>query len=457
MVAFLMGLYFGTIYLLFSRLKLAWTKNRIIGVCVAGFLVLLILILGWKISAPTIPSGAFATGPVLEMRSDVSGRVVQVWVTKPRDVKKGEPLFQIDPEPYRFEMDRAEAKLEQAKSDIAALKDQYTAAVAAEGQAKQHIHTLQASRKAAEAQVETLVDKSKEAERDLAAAEANVVQSRAQSKAAEIEVEMAREAFKTSAVSQLQLTEAEKAAEASRAAVVAAEATRDKARIRLEQTLKSELAGARATAEQARSAVTEAEDALKAATAQASELKTRLNSTIDGEHTEIRQARESYEIAKWNYEHTTTYAPVDGFVIDPTLREGAMVRALDKVMSVVSDEDRWVIARVPQYLADFIEEGNEVEMTFAMYPGRIFSGKLTKRLWAAGESQKPTSGSLPDLNTVQGSRYYAVRIDLDEMPADAPLRFGATGTASVYTEYWKPFRLIQKMVINMEAWMNYLP
>jgi hypothetical protein len=53
--------------------------------------------------------------------------------------------------------------------------------------------------------------------------------------------------------------------------------------------------------------------------------------------------------------------------------------------------------------------------------------------------------------------YYAVRIRMDEMPEDMPLRFGATGTASVFTEHWKPFALIQKMVINMEAWMNYLP
>ncbi|MHC4411348.1 MAG: hypothetical protein ACYS0F_20400, partial [Planctomycetota bacterium] len=63
----------------------------------------------------------------------------------------------------------------------------------------------------------------------------------------------------------------------------------------------------------------------------------------------------------------------------------------------------------------------------------------------------------PDLNTIQSSMYYAVRIRMDEMPEDMPLRFGATGTASVFTEHWKPFALIQKMVINMEAWMNYLP
>ena len=456
MVAALMGLYFGLIYLLFSKLKLAWTRNRIIGVCVAGFFVLLILILGWKISAPTITNGAFATGPVLEMRTDVSGRVVKVWVTTPRDIEKGEPLFRVDPETYRDKMNLAAAQLEQTKNEIAALGVSYEGAVAKESQARQHVETQRASQKVAEAQVQTTKDKIEEARSDLAAARANLDKSVAQSKATQIELQMAREAFKTNAVSKLQLTEAEKNDEGARAGVESAKANVEKVRVAFEKTLPSQLRGAVATAEQAKSSVAESEDALRAAEAQTRQLKIQLDSKIDGEHTAIRQARENFNVAKWNFEHTTTYAPVDGFVIDPTLRVGTVVKAFDKVMSIVSNEERWIIARVPQYLTDFIEEGNEVDLTFSLYPGKIFTGKLEKRLWAAGESQKTTS-TIPDLNTIQSSMYYAVRIRMDEMPTNTPLRFGATGTASVYTEHWKAFALIQKMVINMEAWMNYLP
>ncbi|MHC4451768.1 MAG: HlyD family secretion protein [Planctomycetota bacterium] len=456
MVAALMGLYFGLIYLLFSKLKLAWTRNRIIGVCVAGFFVLLILILGWKISAPTITNGAFATGPVLEMRTDVSGRVVKVWVTTPRDIEKGEPLFRVDPETYRDKMNLAAAQLEQTKNEIAALGVSYEGAVAKESQARQHVETQRASQKVAEAQVQTTKDKIEEARSDLAAARANLDKSVAQSKATQIELQMAREAFKTNAVSKLQLTEAEKNDEGARAGVESAKANVEKVRVAFEKTLPSQLRGAVATAEQAKSSVAESEDALRAAEAQTRQLKIQLDSKIDGEHTAIRQARENFNVAKWNFEHTTTYAPVDGFVIDPTLRVGTVVKAFDKVMSIVSNEERWIIARVPQYLTDFIEEGNAVDLTFPLYPGKIFTGKLEKRLWAAGESQKTTS-TIPDLNTIQSSMYYAVRIRMDEMPEDMPLRFGATGTASVFTEHWKPFALIQKMVINMEAWMNYLP
>ena len=456
MVAALMGLYFGLIYLLFSKLKLAWTRNRIIGVCVAGFFVLLILILGWKISAPTITNGAFATGPVLEMRTDVSGRVVKVWVTTPRDIEKGEPLFRVDPETYRDKMNLAAAQLEQTKNEIAALGVSYEGAVAKESQARQHVETQRASQKVAEAQVQTTKDKIEEARSDLAAARANLDKSVAQSKATQIELQMAREAFKTNAVSKLQLTEAEKNDEGARAGVESAKANVEKVRVAFEKTLPSQLRGAVATAEQAKSSVAESEDALRAAEAQTRQLKIQLDSKIDGEHTAIRQARENFNVAKWNFEHTTTYAPVDGFVIDPTLRVGTVVKAFDKVMSIVSNEERWIIARVPQYLTDFIEEGNAVDLTFPLYPGKIFTGKLEKRLWAAGESQKTTS-TIPDLNTIQSSMYYAVRIRMDEMPEDMPLRFGATGTASVFTEHLKPFALIQKMVINMEAWMNYLP
>jgi multidrug resistance efflux pump len=455
MVAALMGLYFGAIWLIFNKMGIAWTKNRTIGVVLAGCVVLMILILGWHISAPTVNDGAIVTSPVIQMRTDVGGRVVKVWVTTQREVKKGEPLFQINPEKYEFELGLATAQLAQAKRDVEALGASLEAALAAEDQSKAHIATLQSSVKATAAMAQSVRDKIDETRHLYDRARADVTKAIAQSNASNAEVEMVRGAFKTSAASKFQLTEAEKNAEAATAAVAGSKANAESVRVALEHTLPSQLKAAEADEEKSQRAVEEAKDAVKQAMAHAREVKIKLESTIDGEHTLIRQARENHAIAKWNFEHTTTYAPVNGRVETATLRPGDMVRALDRVMTIVSTEEYWVVAAVPQYLADFVAEGDPIDLTLSMYPGQVFTGKVERTIWASSAAQLSPSGELPDIRQIQEAGPFAVRIRLDPPPAEFPMRFGAVGTASIYTEYWKPFRLIQKMVINMQSWTNY--
>ena len=456
MVTALMGIYFFVVWLIFKKLGVAWTKNRTIGVVVAGFFVLIILMLGWKISAPTVTDGAVTTSPVIQMRTDVSGRIVKVWVTQPRDVKKGEPLFQVDPARYRFKMELADAQLKQAREDVKALGASYDAAVALVQQAGRRVTTQQAAVRVAAASVASTRDQIVEARSEYAKAKADVDKAESTSEAARVTVEMVEEAYKSNATSKYQLTEAQKNADAAAAAVVAAHAGAEKSRVRLEQTIPSQLTGAQAQQQQAQSGVGEAESALAAAMAQAREVKAKLDSTIDGEHTVIRQARENYELAKWDFEHTTTYAPVDGEVVSTVIRTGTMMRAFDYAMTVISTEESWIVAAVPQYLSDFVEEGNPVDITFTMYPGQIFQGIVKRRLWANQKAQALPSGELPDITQVSESGPYAVRIELTGVPAEFPIRFGAVGTASIYTEYWTPFKAIQKMVINMSSWMNYL-
>ncbi|MEJ1160663.1 HlyD family secretion protein [Prosthecomicrobium sp. N25] len=53
---------------------------------------------------------------------EVSGRVVSIAVTEGQPVQPGDPLFQIDPEPYRLALREAEAKVEGVRSDLAGLK-----------------------------------------------------------------------------------------------------------------------------------------------------------------------------------------------------------------------------------------------------------------------------------------------------------------------------------------------
>jgi len=281
MVAALMGFYFGLIWLIFTKMKIPWTKNRVIGVVVSGFGVLVILVLGWHISAPTVSDGAIVMSPVVSMRTDVGGRVVKVWITHPRDVRKGEPLFQVDPDTYAYKLKSADAQLKQAQEDVAALGASYQSASASVEQARARVKTQEAAREAAAAQAQTVRDQIEGARQTVARAAADLERAVATAKAAETTVAMVRKAFESSATSELQLTEAEKNAEAAAAQVKAARAGEVETRIALERTLPSQLKAAQAQEKRASRAVEEARSAVKVSVENAARIDDRWRTHLD--------------------------------------------------------------------------------------------------------------------------------------------------------------------------------
>jgi RND family efflux transporter MFP subunit len=54
----------------------------------------------------------------VEVRARVSGYVTKIHFTDGKEVQAGEPLFEIDPRPYQFTLDAAQARLEQAEAQL---------------------------------------------------------------------------------------------------------------------------------------------------------------------------------------------------------------------------------------------------------------------------------------------------------------------------------------------------
>ena len=88
-------------------------------------------------------------------------------------------------------------------------------------------------------------------------------------------------------------------------------------------------------------------------------------------------------------------------------------------------------------------------------PGRILNGTVESIIWASGEGQSDPSGSLPDIDTLQGGTALAVRVTFPDLPQTLELPVGAGGRAAIYTEKGKPFRIIRKVIIRMYTWLNY--
>ncbi len=75
--------------------------------------------------------------------SDVSGRVIRLWVQDNQSVVQGQPLFQLDPARYRLAVDQSRAELEAARMAVRQMQADYQKAVAERDAEKSHLQFAQ--------------------------------------------------------------------------------------------------------------------------------------------------------------------------------------------------------------------------------------------------------------------------------------------------------------------------
>ncbi|CAM2767902.1 HlyD family secretion protein [Vibrio mytili] len=77
-----------------------------------AFLFVFIYFLVADLAMPLTPQ-AMATRVVTKVSPRVSGQITQLYVENNQEIHKGDPLFQIDPQPYQLAVERAQLNLEQ--------------------------------------------------------------------------------------------------------------------------------------------------------------------------------------------------------------------------------------------------------------------------------------------------------------------------------------------------------
>ena len=73
---------------------------------------------------------AYVKADIVQVSSDVAGRVIEINVKDHGHVKVGDLLLKIDDEPYRMALDKAEAELDQTRASVESLRAQHAEAVA---------------------------------------------------------------------------------------------------------------------------------------------------------------------------------------------------------------------------------------------------------------------------------------------------------------------------------------
>jgi RND family efflux transporter MFP subunit len=161
--------------------------------------------------------------------------------------------------------------------------------------------------------------------------------------------------------------------------------------------------------------------------------------------------------ANYNLEQTVVHAPSDGYVTNLGLMKGARVAnlPLSPVMAFIDTSQTVVGVEVAQIYTRYIEPGQDVEVTFKIFPGQVFQGKVESVLEATSSGQVVASGAAVKPPQVAAAPF-VVRIKLDNAKLAASLPAGAAGDAAIYTEHIKPSHIIRKVILRQIAIVNYV-
>jgi multidrug resistance efflux pump len=429
-IELIIGTYGLICWLLFKKFRViptnAYTVSSAIMIGVAFLALLAVTLMKYHPASSDARLYTFTT-PIVPQ---VAGRVVEVPVTANVPLREGEVLFQIDAQPYWYEVNRLEALLASANAGLGQLEKRLSAAEAATDQAR----------------AELLVSESeydREARQELEQARFAADQVRAQVTLAGADYDRYRELYDKGTVPRQKFEQVQEQL----------------------QRLQAQLKQAESTIRQAEEAVAGGGDRLQAvrdrqrqAEAREEEIRIELESESGGANPAVQQVVAELGAARWRLDEATVRAPADGYVTQLTLRPGQMATTLPlvPVMVFVHDEQPGLIASFPQNVIADLKLGLEAELAFKAYPGKIFPATVSHLLPATAEGQLTPGGQLRAATPATSPGRILVVFDYGDDVASLGLPGGAQATVAVYTEHLHALSLVRKIVLRIKSWENYI-
>ncbi len=173
---------------------------------------------------------------------------------------------------------------------------------------------------------------------------------------------------------------------------------------------------------------------------------------------QILRAEAQLADAKWQLSQTTYHAPANGTVVGLTLRPGAMAVPLPMTpaMNFIEDE-QWILGIFRQNEVRKIKPGQEAEVAFKMYPGRIVKCKVDSIMWATAQGQLPIGTMNPGGGVVPiPANSLAVRLLPDAKDKDIFLAAGANGAGAVFTDSGHMIHILRKVIVRVGSKIDWL-
>ena len=181
---------------------------------------------------------------------------------------------------------------------------------------------------------------------------------------------------------------------------------------------------------------------------------------IDLYKAEVDSASAQLRNAEWELERTEVRAPGDGKVVALSLRPGQRVSNLPmrSWVAFVEDDASRLAVGIPQSRLRYVTEGQKAEVVLRIYPGRTLGATVTGIVNINSAAQLQPSGLVPDVPSMADPALpFAVVLELDDPSINLhEIPGGAVGTAAIYTDSVAATHIIRKVMVRMEAWMNYI-
>lgn len=207
-----------------------------------------------------------------------------------------------------------------------------------------------------------------------------------------------------------------------------------------------------------RAALTQASAAKQQAEAQERDVRLGLENQVDGQTPEVRGIVAQLAHARWELAQTTVRAPSDGYAVQMTLKEGQMAVPLPlaPAMVFVHGDKPELVASFPQNVIAVLKVGQDAELAFKAYPGRVFPAKVKFILPATAEGQLQPSGTMRVLTPANAPGRVPVVFEYGEEIASLKLPGGSQAIAAVYTEHFHALGLVRKIILRIKSWEHYL-
>jgi len=147
----------------------------------------------------------------------------------------------------------------------------------------------------------------------------------------------------------------------------------------------------------------------------------------------VAAAQARLEAAEFDLSYATISAPVDGVVTRKSVEAGQIVSPGQGLMTVIPLNDVWVTANFKETQLAKMRVGQPVEIEVDAYPGMKLHGTVQSFSGATGArfSLLPPENATGNFTKVV--QRVPVRIKLDAVPEDRPLRPGMSVEAVVDT------------------------
>jgi membrane fusion protein (multidrug efflux system) len=362
-------------------------------VVVLAVIVIAAVAIWWHSTFYEDTDDAQVSGHLIQVSARIGGQVLHVDVAENQQVKKGDPIAELDPADYKVAVENAQAALASAQANAAAANVAVPLLT---------INT-DSSLTSATAQLTGSRAGVQQAEGQLRATQARVAQAEANNVKAQADLQRYKPLVEKDVISKQQWDAAVAAAAAAQAAVedarASAAAAADAVRVAREQEASAD------------SALRYAKTGPQQVQAQDARYKQAL--------AQVQQAQAQLDQAQLNLSYTKIVAPEDGIVTRKSVEVDQNVSTGQNLLTLVSLEDIWVTANFKETQLKHMEARQPVEVSVDA-TGNKYSAIVTQIGGATGSVLSLFPPENATGNYVKVVQRVPVRIDFSKLREEDP-------------------------------------